>query len=134
MQDRSPRRCVIHTPQIKWPGWVFVQVKTALSLSENLESEFGKTISQIVRQWHACADGDGKRGWDRSLVAGRDRMLVAVGPGASGTITDDLAVALTALQAPSAASLAQTQQQALDKVRALLARAWLQIFGDAPTR
>jgi ATPase family associated with various cellular activities (AAA) len=113
-------------------GWVFVQVKTSLSLSESLDSEFGKTISQIVRQWQACAGGDGKRGWDRSLVGGRDRMLVAVGPSASGTITDDLAVALSTLQAPSAASLPQDQQQALDKVRALLARAWQQILGVAP--
>jgi SpoVK/Ycf46/Vps4 family AAA+-type ATPase len=113
-------------------GSVFVQVKTALSLSENLDREFGKTISQIVRQWEACARGDGKRGWDRSLVAGRDRMLIAVGNGASGTITDDLAVALSSLQASSAAPLPQAQQQALDKTRALLSRAWQQIVGTAP--
>jgi hypothetical protein len=113
-------------------GWVFVQVKTSLKLSESLDSEFGKTISQIVRQWQACAGGDGARGWDRRLVGGRDRMLVAVGPGASGTITDDLAVALSTMQAPSAASLPQDQQQALDRVRALLARAWQQILGVAP--
>lgn len=74
-------------------GWIFVQVKTSLSLSESLESEFGKTVAQIVRQWRACAAGDGKRGWDRSLANGRDRMLIAVGPGASGTVANDLASA-----------------------------------------
>jgi hypothetical protein len=93
-------------------GWIFAQAKTALSLSENLDTEFGKTVEQIVRQWRTCVAGTGERGWDRKLVPGRDRMLIAVGPNASGTITGDLAIALTSMQAPSAAA-SQAQQQAL---------------------
>jgi len=114
-------------------GWVFLQAKTALSLSENLDSEFGKTVGQLARQWQACSRGDGKRGWDRSLVAGRDRMVIAIGPGASGTISEDLAAALSALQAPNAAPLPQAQQQALDRLRSLLTRTWEQIVGAAPS-
>src|SRR5882672_9108774 len=110
-------------------GWIFAQVKTNLSLSENLDSQFGNTVSQIVRQWRTCATGSGERSWDRSLVSGRDRMLIAVGPDASATITHDLASALSALQAPSTAPLPQALRQALDKTRTLLARAWQQIIG-----
>ncbi len=112
-------------------GWIFVQVKTSLSLSEDLESEFGKTVAQIARQWRTCAMGKGERQWDRNLVAGRDRMVIAVGPNASDTIANDLATALASIQAPSAAALPRAQQQALDKLRSLLSAAWQKIIGTA---
>src|SRR3954452_15083678 len=54
-------------------GWLLVQAKTKLSLSQSLTSEFGKTTQQIVRQWHAGLVGTGARGWDRPLNVGRDR-------------------------------------------------------------
>ncbi|MGV7219338.1 AAA family ATPase [Bradyrhizobium sp. UFLA05-112] len=113
-------------------GWVFVQIKTSLSLSTRLDSELGKTAEQIVRQFQACASGTGERGWDRPLVPERDRMLIAVGPDAPATIKRDLAVALATTQAPAAAPLPQAQQQALDKMRALLDSAWQQINGVRP--
>jgi hypothetical protein len=75
-------------------GWLLVQAKTKLSLSQSLTSEFGKTAQQIVRQWHAGLVGTGARGWDRPLNVGRDRLIIAVGPGTSQTITTDLAKAL----------------------------------------
>jgi hypothetical protein len=114
-------------------GWIFVQAKTSLSLSGDLNSEFGKTVSQIARQARTCAIGNDERGWDRNLVDGRDKMLIAVGPNASGTITRDLATALSSLQAAAAAPLPQAQQDALDKMRALLGSAWQQIVGDVPS-
>ena len=114
-------------------GWVFVQAKTTLSLSERLNSEFGKTVEQIVRQWQVCATGDGKRGWDRSLAAGRDRMLIAVGPDASGSISRDLAAGLASLQAPSAAPMPQAPQQALTKLSGLITEAWHNIIGALPS-
>ncbi|MBB4373749.1 hypothetical protein GGD63_006577 [Bradyrhizobium sp. cir1] len=113
-------------------GWVFVQAKTSLSLSTKPDSELGKTAEQIIRQFQACACGTGERGWDRPLVTERDRMLIAVGPDAPGTIKRDLAIALASTQAPAAAPLPQAQQQALDKMRALLAGAWQKIHGVAP--
>jgi len=114
-------------------GWVFVQAKTTLSLSENLDSEIGKTAEQIVRQWHACASGRGQRGWDRPLDPARDRLLIAVGPGASGTISRDLAMALSALQAASTAPLPSAHQQAVDKFSNLLSQAWQKIIGTTPS-
>jgi hypothetical protein len=48
-------------------GWLLLQAKTALGLSTSLTSEFGKTVLQIVRQWHAGLQGSGRRGWDRPL-------------------------------------------------------------------
>ena len=113
-------------------GWIFTQCKTTLSLSESLESEFGKTAEQIVRQWKVCKDGNGKRGWDRPLDLSRDRMVVAVGPGASGTITGDLAAGLGSLQAPAAAPPSQAQRQAVEKLKALLAASWRKLFGKSP--
>ncbi|WP_315730732.1 MULTISPECIES: ATP-binding protein [unclassified Bradyrhizobium] len=113
-------------------GWVFIQAKTSLSLSTSLDSELGKTAQQIVRQFQACASGNGARGWDRLLDPERDRMLIAVSSDAPSTIKRDLAIALTSSQAPATAPLPQAQQQALDKLRALLASAWQQINGVAP--
>jgi hypothetical protein len=114
-------------------GWIFAQVKTTLSLSESLESEFGKTVEQIVRQWQTCFTGTGERRWDRNLIFGRDRMVIAVGPNASGTISRDLAAALASMQAPSAAALPQAQEQALDRLRTLFVAAWEKIVGAVPS-
>jgi hypothetical protein len=113
-------------------GWIFAQCKTTLSLSESLESEFGKTVEQIVKQWKVCRDGNGKRGWDRPLDLSRDRLVVAVGPGASGTITGDLAAGLGSLQAPVASPPPQAQGQAVEKLRALLTASWQRLFGALP--
>ncbi|MBR1201835.1 MULTISPECIES: ATP-binding protein [unclassified Bradyrhizobium] len=60
-------------------------------------------------------------------------MLIAVGPDAPSTIKRDLALALNSTQAPATAPLPQSQQQALDKLRTLLASAWQQINGAVPT-
>lgn len=79
-------------------GFIFVQAKTSLNLSKKLDSEFGKTAEQIVRQWIACATGDGSRGWDRPLSLERDAIVIAVGPDTSGTILKALAPALARLR------------------------------------
>jgi hypothetical protein len=76
-------------------GYVFTQAKTSLTLAKKLDSELGKTAGQIVRQWRACLEGNGSLGWNRPLVRGRDLFLIAVGPGAAGTVTNDLALALS---------------------------------------
>jgi hypothetical protein len=114
-------------------GWVFVQVKTTLSLSESLDSEFGKTVEQIVRQWRVSATGGGQRGWDRRLALGRDRMLIVVGPDASGSISRDLATGLASLQAPWAAPMPQAPEQALTKLTGLIKEAWQKIIGVLPS-
>ena len=44
-------------------GWLLVQAKNSLSLASSLNSELGKTVEQIVTQWHASSAGSGERGW-----------------------------------------------------------------------
>ena len=38
-------------------GWIFVQAKSSLTLSQTSNSEFGRVADQIVRQYHTCAQG-----------------------------------------------------------------------------
>jgi hypothetical protein len=112
-------------------GFVFVQAKTTLSLSENLDSEFGKTAEQIVRLWHICSTGNAAKGWDRPLVPTLDRIVIAVGPTASGSIAVDLATALASVQATSTAPMPQAKKAALKKFKRTLSAAWAALFGGA---
>ena len=110
-------------------GWLLVQAKTKLSLSQSLTGEFGKTAQQIIRQWHAGLAGTGARGWDRPLNIGRDRLIIAVGPGTSQTITTDLAKALASLRAQTTAPLPAKQRAVLRKLSAILKAAWKTVTG-----
>jgi hypothetical protein len=110
-------------------GWLLVQAKTKLSLSQSLTSEFGKTTQQIVRQWHAGLVGTGARGWDRPLNVGRDRLIIAVGPGTSQTITTDLAKALASLRAQTTARLPAEQRAVLRTLSSTLKAAWKAVTG-----
>lgn len=110
-------------------GWLLVQAKTKLSLSQSLTSEFGKTAQQIVRQWHAGLVGTGARGWDRPLNVGRDRLIIAVGPGTSQTITTDLAKALASLRAQTTAPLPAKQRAIVRTLSSTLKAAWKAVTG-----
>ena len=110
-------------------GWLFVQAKTKLSLSKALTSKFGKTAQQIIRQWHAGLAGKEVRGWDRTLNLGRDRLILAVGPGTSQTITSDLVKALSSLRARATAPLPAKQRAVLRKLSAALKAAWKAVTG-----
>jgi len=112
-------------------GWLLVQAKTTLGLSSSLESEFGKTAEQIVRQWHAGLAGNGSRGWDRPLAIGHDRLIIAVGPSTPQTVTIDLAKTLSSLRAQAAAPLPAKQRSALSKLSVTLKRAWKDVTGRA---
>jgi hypothetical protein len=114
-------------------GWVFVQAKTRLSLSGHPDSDFGKTAEQIVRLWIACANSQSKRGWDRTLVPGKDGVLLAIGMGSAATVSANLAGALESIRASGAAPLPQYQRKALDAFVAQLKRAWHQIEGQPPS-
>jgi hypothetical protein len=113
-------------------GFIFVQAKTGLTLSTNPDSDLGKTADQLVRLWLACATGQRKRGWDRPLQLGRDRVLLAVGANASGNVSVKLANALTAAGAAGSAPLPQDQQATKDLFVSHLQRVWQQIEGHAP--
>ena len=110
---------VVETDQ---DGWLLLQAKTKLSLSSSLTSEFGKTALQIVRQWHTGLAGKRARGWDRPLEIGHDRLIIAVGPGTSQTVTIDLAKTLSSLRAHATAPLPAKQRCVLTKLSATLKR------------
>lgn len=114
-------------------GFVFVQAKTTLSLSESLDSEFGKTAEQIVRLWRICSTGRADKGWNRPLDPSRDRVLIAVGPTTSGSITRDLATALSSVQAVATAALPQAKRLALTKFERTLGDAWVSLLGSSPS-
>jgi hypothetical protein len=112
-------------------GWLLVQAKTSLSLASSLNSELGKTVEQIVTQWHASAAGSGERGWNRPLDVGRDRLVIAVGAGAAGSVTNDLAKALASTRANHSAPLPAKQREALQRLNALIKVAWKKIKGNS---
>ena len=113
-------------------GWIFIQAKSSLTLSAKSDSDLGRVADQIVRQYHACAQGTGERDWDRPLRRDLDCILIAVGRGAAGSITDQLATALNAVQANAAAPLPGNQRSALKSFIARLRDAWLALTGTAP--
>jgi hypothetical protein len=96
-------------------GWLLIQAKNTLTFGSGLKSEFGKTVEQMVTEWRSSSVGSGARGWDRPLDAGRDRFVVAVGAGTSGTITTDLAKAVASTRASHSAPLPGQQREALQK-------------------
>lgn len=114
-------------------GWLFIQAKTTLDLSLTAKSEFLKTAAQIVRQWHAGQTGDGSRAWNRPLDAERDRLIIAVGPTTSQSISTDLAKALTSMRAQSSAPLPVKCRDALNKLTRALKQSWKAVTGKAVT-
>ncbi len=104
-------------------GWIFVQAKNTLNSSPSLTSELGKTCDEFVRLWELSASGTGKRGWDRPLLSGLDALVIAVGPGTSGKIKNDLAQALEKYCSSSDDTMNGGQKVALKSLRSLLKKA-----------
>jgi hypothetical protein len=105
-------------------GFVAIQAKTTASLSTDSKSPFGKTISQFVRHWLVCRDGDGLQLWNRPLAADRDRLVLAVGPQAPANLREDLATALRLRAQPGGGALTAAQKRAFDTFSACVAQAW----------
>ena len=114
-------------------GWIFFQAKTSLTLSESMQSDLAKTIDQFIRQWLACSTGDGGRGWNRPLQPDRDRLVLALGPGASRNLSADLAQGLAALQTSGSAPLSKSKAAAVRKFSGLLGRTWIAVTGRPAT-
>ena len=113
-------------------GYVAVQAKTGLSLSDRRDSRFHETIKQFVDHWLAGARGEGDLGWDRPLDPGLDRLVVAVDPTTASTVRHDLPAALRYLREPGSAALADDKQRALDVFRSCVEGAWSDATGDPP--
>ena len=105
-------------------GFVAVQAKTKVSLSKNLGSEFGKTVSQFVRHWLACRDGEQNLRWNRPLDAQVDRLVLAVGPSTPVTVREVLPAALRLKSQPGGGQLNANQQRAFSHFETCVRAAW----------
>ncbi|MDE0029968.1 MAG: hypothetical protein OXU42_11280 [Deltaproteobacteria bacterium] len=105
-------------------GYIAIQAKTAVSLSQNLSSPFGKTVSQFVHHWISCRDGDGSLGWNRPLDPARDRLVLAVSRDAPTSIRKDLPAALRSRSLQRTPALTKAQQRALKYFESCAAQAW----------
>ena len=114
-------------------GRIFVQAKTSIPLSDKPGTELEKVAHQFVRQWVTCSTGDGDPDGHRPLHPDRDRLLLAVGPGAPTTISADLAQGLSMLQQVHVAKLSMRRARAVDFFQKQVARAWEAIRGQQAT-
>ena len=105
-------------------GFIAVQAKTTVNLSQSANGGLSKTVQQFVRHWLACRDGKGEQLWDRPLDPNLDRLLLAVGPTAPASIRVDLPAALRSYSQPSPAALTQDQQKALKVFENCVEEAW----------
>ncbi len=108
-------------------GFVAVQAKTTVYLSDDLSSPLGKTITQFVRHWLAALQGDGSMEWNRPLHSARDRLVLAVSPLASAQVREDLPAALLLVSQPGGGALNQAQQHAYRVFSSLVERAWASV-------
>lgn len=108
-------------------GYVAVQAKTTASLSEDLASPLGKTITQFVRHWFVAQEGDGSMEWNRPLDSTRDRLVLAVSPQASAQVREDLPAALLLVSQPGGGALNQVQRRAYQAFSSLAEQAWASV-------
>ena len=120
-------------------GVLFIQAKTALSLTVGPQSEFAKVIDQFVRQHIAGVHPVG--GTPRPPDVTRDRFILAVSHDAPGTITAILVSVLAKCRpifdGPRLAELPDSlnaqEKKALTCTRAHIQRSWTAIHTIAPT-
>lgn len=105
-------------------GYLAIQAKTTVFLSRNLESPFGKAISQIVGHWLACRDGDGSLDWNRPLDSLHDRLVLAVSAHASENVRVHLPNALRRRSQRDGGTLTTKQRLALDYFDLCVNQAW----------
>ena len=107
-------------------GFVAIQAKSSVSLSKNPDSEFGKTVSQFVRHWLTCRNGDGSLNWNRPLDAQLDRLVFAVGPETPATVRKVLPEALRLKSQPGGGQLNAAQQRAFGNFENCVRAAWVE--------
>lgn len=105
-------------------GFIAIQAKTSLNLSDESASEFAKTMLQLVRHWLVCQNGRGDRLWDRSLNPQCDRLVLAVGPSAPASIRIRLPEVLRLCAQFGSAPLTQEQSQDLKVFQQCAEMAW----------
>ncbi|UPL51388.1 ATP-binding protein [Hymenobacter sublimis] len=111
-------------------GQTYIQAKNTVPLSDNATGELASVAAQFVRQFRAGVLENGTR---RPLVPARDRLVLAVSTGATGTIKEHLQEVLDRNRTGAATGLPANQQHALDVFTGLLDAAWLAEAGTAIT-
>jgi hypothetical protein len=117
-------------------GVVLVQTKTSLSLSDKEDSDLASAFDQFVRQSIAGVEIADQT--CRPLDA-RDRLTLAVGQRAPGTISNDLLDLLDKIRSvPDASRLADattrlndSEQKTLSVIRTLVQRSWSKQHSNA---
>lgn len=105
-------------------GFLAIQVKTTVPLSDNETSPFYRTIEQFVRHWLTCRDGDGSLEWNRPLSPEKDRLILAVSIKASATVRADLSAALRHLSQQGRGAMNRKQKSASDIFERCVLTAW----------
>lgn len=111
-------------------GFVAIQAKNRISLSSNLTSPFCQAVSQFVRHWLSCRNGDGILLWNRPLDQTRDRLVLAVGANASSTIVGTLADSLRLVSQPGGGALNVAQRDAFLTFANCVEQAWGEATAD----
>ncbi|MBF0141417.1 MAG: hypothetical protein HQL74_14195 [Magnetococcales bacterium] len=120
-------------------GFVFVQCKKGLNLSDKPGKEFDKAVGQFVRQFLAhLSDDNHGRPWHRPLDPQKDRLVLAVNPGASGSIREDLKQFLDRVKSEiksgtgtGALPVNKKRQSAFNKLKTCLDRHWRTVTTEA---
>ena len=114
-------------------GFIFIQAKRSLGLSNRPTSPLARAIEQAVRQFLEARSG----AWNRRLTPDRDRLVLAVGSTSSASATRTLASVLLKVRrldqgtSLSAAAANTNERRALRLVLENVRRSWPS--GSAPT-
>jgi hypothetical protein len=121
-------------------GFAFLQTKRTLNLSDDPKSEFASAVSQFCRQFLVCRDArTSPRDWERPLDPAADRLVLVVGPEASGRIRFGLRQVLNRIrglesnQPVSQGALNQDETEALTFTLNHLRRVWREQSNSNPS-
>ncbi|MGP9812927.1 ATP-binding protein [Rhodopseudomonas sp. NSM] len=113
-------------------GYIFVQAKTNLAPSTKRDSPLGKSLSQAVRQWLVCRNGNSGKAWDRPLDPSTDRILIAIGSGSNLGFVGDITKGLERLHGQGESLITGAQQAAIDSASNLIIEVWKEVEGREP--
>ncbi|ADC57542.1 conserved hypothetical protein [Klebsiella variicola At-22] len=105
-------------------GFIAIQAKTTVSLSDDERTPFYRIIEQFVRHWLTCRDGNSSLEWNRPLDSDKDRLVLAVSTKASASIRDVLPAALSLFSQHGSGAMNQKQVQAYNIFERCISTAW----------
>ncbi|ADO47960.1 ATP-binding protein [[Enterobacter] lignolyticus] len=111
-------------------GFIAVQAKTTLSLSDDKASPFYRTVEQFVRHWLTCRDGNGSLEWNRPLDSSKDRLVLAVSTRAPASIREDLPAALSLFSQHGCGAMNQQQVKVFSIFENCISTVWNSITSD----